>query len=799
MLFSNLFIMSDIEYNNTLENSKNINLKQNGRIFPNWIMQNFRKYVLPDVIRKEGDDPCNEVREKGLTLYQQFIGQYINYESPFKDILVYHGVGAGKTNSAINIYNVLFNYTPKWNVFLLIPASLHDDPWLKDIKVWMNKENYEKMFSHIIFVHYDSPFADRDFIEKTKKADSNNTNVFIIDEAHRFINNVYNNISSKKGKRAQTIYDYIQQEKIDNPNTRVVLLSATPVVNNPFELALIFNLLRPDTFPSSEALFEQLFISSTNFASLSESTKNMFQRRILGLVSYYIGATPDKFAQKTVHYVEIPMEEYFEEVYNYFEHIEEEKEKLNKQRSRGKVGDQMSTYSSYTRQACNFIFPPISDRVNGEKRPRPGQFRITESDGMTLDEGKNQDKRKELIKSNKGVVEYINAINNFIITFQEFLKEHHRKDIQNKHTILDDIKDFHNKYNGSFTQFHQDDKKKSLLYQAMYMSSPKFVRIMFNILKTKGTVLIYSNYVEMEGLQLLKLYLSFIGFVDIDKDAEFNKGKLEPSKTLSKDGFRYCEFHGGIEKDVRKINKDIFNMSENKYGKYCKIIMISPAGAEGINLNNVRQVHITEPYWNEVRIEQVIGRALRYCQHKDLPMEERKVDIFRYKMIRKSGKETTDERMENISRRKNNLLLSFIEAVKESAVDCELFKAHNMMGSKYKCFQFNEDALFEKPIGPAYQQKIDYDLKVDNGLNSKNSIVSKIKVFKIKAVKKISEDLYSEEKVYWFNNNTGVVYDFELNYPIGRVNKDDNGQFIKLESDVYVIENIISIPEFKLY
>jgi hypothetical protein len=116
-----------------MNNKKDIILDENGRLFPNWIMQNFKKYVLPDVIRKDGDDPCNEVREKGLTLYQQFIGQYINYESPFKDILVYHGVGAGKTNSAINIYNVLFNYTPKWNVFLLIPASLHDDPWLKDI------------------------------------------------------------------------------------------------------------------------------------------------------------------------------------------------------------------------------------------------------------------------------------------------------------------------------------------------------------------------------------------------------------------------------------------------------------------------------------------------------------------------------------------------------------------------------------------------------------------------------------------------------------------------------------------
>ena len=38
-------------------------------------------------------------------------------------------------------------------------------------------------------------------------------------------------------------------------------------------------------------------------------------------------------------------------------------------------------------------------------------------------------------------------------------------------------------------------------------------------------------------------------------------------------------------------------------------------------------------------------------------------------MIRKSGKETADEKMENISRKKNNLLLSFVEAVKEEIVE----------------------------------------------------------------------------------------------------------------------------------
>ena len=51
--------------------------------------------------------------------------------------------------------------------------------------------------------------------------------------------------------------------------------------------------------------------------------------------------------------------------------------------------------------------------------------------------------------------------------------------------------------------------------------------------------------------------------------------------------------------------------------------MISPAGAEGLTLISTRQVHIMEPYWNQSRLDQVIGRAIRYCSHKDLPEEDK--------------------------------------------------------------------------------------------------------------------------------------------------------------------------------
>ena len=775
------------------ETKKTINLEQNGRIFPNWIMKNFKKYVLPEIIKVKGEDPCNEPLTKDkLTTYQQFIGEYLNYRSPFKEILLYHGVGAGKTVSVINVYNILYNYTPKWNIFLLIPAALHDDPWLKDLKNWLAKENYENRLKNIIFIHYDSPFADRDFLEKVKHADSSKQSLFIIDEAHRFINNVYNNISSKKGKRAQVIYDYIQQEKKDNNNVRIMLLSATPAVNNPFEFALIFNLLRPSTFPTSEAIFQQLFISSTNYESLNENTKNMFQRRILGLASYYLGATPDKFPTKTIHYKNITMGEYQERVYNHFEEIEEEIEKRNRKFSKGMVGDKPSTYNAYTRQACNFIFPHISDDVNGENRPRPGKFKLKMEEAMLLDEGKEISKIKKLKLNNKEAEAYSNAINKFINGFYNLCKDENEKDKKTNYTISDDVKTWRNKYDSSFSKFMTEEKKKSKLFELLYTCSPKFVICIFNIFKSKGPVLVYSNYVLMEGLQIFKIYLSFFGFMDYHKDSDMDK--LDLTLKGKYDGFRYVEFHGAISSELRKENKDIFNNKENYLGRVVKIIMLSPAGAEGITLRNTRQVHVLEPFWNEARIEQIIGRAVRFCVHKDLPLDERKVDVFRYKMTRTNSKVTADEKLENISRQKNNLLLSFIDAVKEVAVDCELFKSHNMMDSKYKCFKFNEDSLLEKPIGPAFNQKIEYDQKMDNGSNSKEAIRLKIKVKKIKAVRKIEDNLYSEPVIYWYYEPSGMIYDYDLQFPVGKIDKD-----LKLDGETYVIGDIIDVPEFKIY
>ena len=169
--------------------------KVDGRLFPLWIMQNFKKYKLDPILRKEGEDPCNIVTDTNsgiveLRKYQSFVGSYLDYKSPFKDILLYHGLGSGKTATVINVYNMLYNYNPNWNIFILIKSSLKNDPWLKDLKTFVNDSDKEGRMKNIRFINYDSPRADKDFIDAVKSADVNKQNMYIFEEAHNFIRNV---------------------------------------------------------------------------------------------------------------------------------------------------------------------------------------------------------------------------------------------------------------------------------------------------------------------------------------------------------------------------------------------------------------------------------------------------------------------------------------------------------------------------------------------------------------------------------------------------------------------------------
>jgi superfamily II DNA or RNA helicase len=66
----------------------------------------------------------------------------------------------------------------------------------------------------------------------------------------------------------------------------------------------------------------------------------------------------------------------------------------------------------------------------------------------------------------------------------------------------------------------------------------------------------------------------------------------------------------------------------NNFNKNGKLIFISKAGAEGIDLKGVREIILMEPFWNESTKNQIIGRGVRYKSHAHLPPEERNVTVF---------------------------------------------------------------------------------------------------------------------------------------------------------------------------
>jgi hypothetical protein len=204
-------------------------------------------------------------------------------------------------------------------------------------------------------------------------------------------------------------------------------------------------------------------------------------------------------------------------------------------------------------------------------------------------------------------------------------------------------------------------KGKSLDYEMLKIYSIKFYKIMKKIKSCKGTVFVYSNFKEYGGLK------SFIKVLEYHKYKDFKdhgKGKL-----------RYAIWSGDESAEVKENIKDFFNKKENVDGSMLKVLLGSPAIKEGVSLLRVKQVHIMEPYWNMSRLEQVIGRAIRFCSHKDVISEEREVKVYIYIATGlKNSEITVDKHIMDLAFKKKELTDQFELVMRDMAVDRYLFQ-----------------------------------------------------------------------------------------------------------------------------
>jgi len=169
--------------------------------------------------------------------------------------------------------------------------------------------------------------------------------------------------------------------------------------------------------------------------------------------------------------------------------------------------------------------------------------------------------------------------------------------------------------------------------------SAKIKAITDNIQNSTGVVLIYSQYLD-GGVVPIALALEEMGITRYGSTPSlFEKRPIENldlktyTNTNSKDSIpaKYIMITGDNKLSPNNIDEvKAATQKSNINGEKVKVILISQAGSEGLDFKFIRQVHILEPWYNLSRIEQIIGRAVRNCSHKDLPLEERNVQVFLY-------------------------------------------------------------------------------------------------------------------------------------------------------------------------
>ena len=626
-----------------------------------------------EYINLTNDDICN-TKEYSLKPQQKFMGQFINPVTNFNNTLVFHGLGSGKTCTSL-VIGEAFKTTAKTKLLYVTPAALVDsfrDEILGELRnnseqdrkmgkkpeIWactsqcvisgkqdfytnvndkkiiekLEKDNDGKIKKLTIleneinnlttqgrtdevqelrkqFKKIEQEIQNTKIEKEKKKAVilSKVTKVFTIESHITFINKLFKTtqdgtwtkgkyltdknspllssnglliideiqrLVSESGVLYKKLYSAIYQYV--NPKCRVIVLSATPIYDNPYELALTMNLLRPRMpFPLTKDMFYSFFIGEykgdsfkrqvNNFIPEDSAVinKNLLRIMCAGYVSYFKGGNPMAYPYKRIIILQHKMASYQKDRYagalvsdlkkrELFSKILGEDNFVVNRGNDENSEDNIAGVFVTSQQFCNIALPIVKTDVIDNLLSQQSQAQVK----LGLNTFKNELQRIE-IKNVENVLNYIR------------------------------VKGY----------------------------SEKFANIIDLSSKCDGPVFIFSNWLQF-GVQSLSLILDACGFKRFPETGEK----------------RYFVWSSETSTDKELISKarKAFNSTENKDGSLIKIVLGTRSIMEGVSFKNVKQVHITDPWWNEARIEQILARAVRFCSHSSLPLDNQYIDIFRH-------------------------------------------------------------------------------------------------------------------------------------------------------------------------
>jgi len=761
-----------------------------------YLKKEFRDYEIKDDIK------IVSTKDFALEPHQIFLKNFISPETPYNGVLIFHGTGVGKTCTAISIAegfkktlknmnkrilvitnlregfkNELYNFHKErikknpedvvqctGKAYELGEESLYLTQYQREKEINKTKKiyyeftGYQKFANNIIDSTDGWKGGDKDINEKIKRFISTkfDNRIIIIDEIQ--------NMKTDKKEDTKNIQSILESIIKYGKNIKLILMSATPMFDRPDEIIFYINLLlQNDGRPKIDR--SDIFDSKDGTLKLEADKK--LREIFKGYVSYVRAEKPFIFPFRIY-----PKESHIPNIENYMsgQKIEPNKKiRFTRLISCSMKDIQLNTYLYYF-----------------EKKLREGKLKINSDNKNILDNLEDIDLEEESKNNNRKTMGLLLDLTKISIMTYPMINSNSNNNNNNNSNnnnnnnnnnnilLLDNIgsftksaidSDFDNGGGGYYKSVTTQGQRKKIQYKFQshaifdrdtatevpftdekYLDrySTKFAQILKTIKKSKGLILVYSQFIEQSTLSFA-LMLEQNGFQRSVIEGEerflldYNKNKLgkggkrpgvcylcgneakhiehHDEKLKNYHNFRqakYILFFGSTTNDIVKIKRDEalkrFSSENNKHGEEIKIFIGTRTISEGLDFKRLRQVHIIEPWYNLSRNEQIIGRAIRHLSHKDLPEEERNVEIYQYVAIMNSNRETIDLKNYRIAENKDVIIKNINRIMKESAIDCVLFRNTNIINSEKKVKQITSSgetlniSIMDKP----YSSLCDY-------------------------------------------------------------------------------------------
>ena len=215
--------------------------------------------------------------------------------------------------------------------------------------------------------------------------------------------------------------------------------------------------------------------------------------------------------------------------------------------------------------------------------------------------------------------------------------------------------------------------------------------------KSKGIIFIYTEFIP-SGILPLSFALEHMGFEkhsgNILDYPEWKKGEENtkkepidyewtPISSKKKGTFKRAKYivlsgnkniSPNNEEEIKELTSE-----RNKNGENIKIVIGSVVASEGLDLKNIREIHILDPWYHLSRVEQIIGRGIRFCSHTKLEKHERNVTVYLHVAGTSSDSESIDTYTYRKAEEKASLIGEVELILKENAIDCYLNKQVNQI------------------------------------------------------------------------------------------------------------------------